>query len=343
MASTTASAGNPLESGWAHAAYVLGVAAFALALPTDAFPVGAVPIPRASRLDRRLAIRLGHPPLRPLDRLSQGRLSAPARRAAEAVYAEGVEPPRAFLLVTSFRIDARTTVRVYRAAIDAAQSAPGPAVIVASIVEMADQRLIKALFDQMRARGASRSSWSSCASPAPASAMRLPHGFRAIARRNPDAARPRRGDRRRQHRAAGPRRQLRALLPARRAGRRADHRRAVRGRGPADLSRMVVAALRPAPDPDVLDGPLPPRPDADRPDVDVARQHRLRPELHLAGRARLHRPLADRPLQVPHRRRQVELVLAARRTASRCSTCPTSRWSPSSSPPPTASSPRPAC
>src|SRR5947209_19877101 len=41
MASTTASAGNPLESVWAHAAYAFGVAALALALPSEAYSQSA--------------------------------------------------------------------------------------------------------------------------------------------------------------------------------------------------------------------------------------------------------------------------------------------------------------
>ncbi|MDP9807704.1 glycosyltransferase Alg8 [Rhizobium tibeticum] len=51
-----------------------------------------------------------------------------------------------FLLVTSFRIDSDTTSAVYRAAFEAAKQAPGGATVVASIVEMGDQRLIKLLY-----------------------------------------------------------------------------------------------------------------------------------------------------------------------------------------------------
>ncbi|MBB3319117.1 glycosyltransferase Alg8 [Rhizobium sp. BK181] len=50
---------------------------------------------------------------------------------------------RAFLLVTSYRIDSDTTAAVYRAAFEAAKRAPCETTVVASIVELGDQRLIK--------------------------------------------------------------------------------------------------------------------------------------------------------------------------------------------------------
>jgi mannuronan synthase len=51
----------------------------------------------------------------------------------------------AFLLVTSFRIDAGTTSKVYAAAFEAAARAPGGGTVVASIVELSDERLIQRL------------------------------------------------------------------------------------------------------------------------------------------------------------------------------------------------------
>ncbi|WP_245295077.1 glycosyltransferase [Pararhizobium antarcticum] len=53
--------------------------------------------------------------------------------------------PHAFLLVTSYRIDGDTTAEVYRATFEAAKAAVGPVTVVASIVEMGDQRLIRAM------------------------------------------------------------------------------------------------------------------------------------------------------------------------------------------------------
>src|SRR6478735_1022628 len=51
----------------------------------------------------------------------------------------------AFLLVTSYRIDGDTTAAVYRAAFEAAKGAPCDVTVVASIVELGDQRLVKLL------------------------------------------------------------------------------------------------------------------------------------------------------------------------------------------------------
>ncbi len=70
------------------------------------------------------------------------------RKAADAAMqtSPGQQPDlHVFLLVTSFRIDGDTTAAVYRAAFEAAKRAPGGATVVASIVEMGDQRLIKLL------------------------------------------------------------------------------------------------------------------------------------------------------------------------------------------------------
>ncbi|QFY63693.1 glycosyltransferase family 2 protein (plasmid) [Rhizobium grahamii] len=53
--------------------------------------------------------------------------------------------PHVYFLVTSFRIDGDTTAQVYRAVFEAAKQASGGATVVASIVEMADQRLIRQL------------------------------------------------------------------------------------------------------------------------------------------------------------------------------------------------------
>lgn len=57
-------------------------------------------------------------------------------------------PPHIYLLLTSFRISAETSLRVYGAAIQEAINCGIPATIVASIVEAADELLIKELFLQ---------------------------------------------------------------------------------------------------------------------------------------------------------------------------------------------------
>lgn len=71
------------------------------------------------------------------------------RRQAQRL-ALGQPKPNVYILLTSFRIDAETTRRVYSAAIQEAIAYGAPTTIVASIVEMGDQRLIKRIFDQLR-------------------------------------------------------------------------------------------------------------------------------------------------------------------------------------------------
>ncbi|MDF0700415.1 glycosyltransferase [Rhizobium sp. MC63] len=70
------------------------------------------------------------------------------RRAAEAAAASrGLG--HAYFLITSFRIDAPTTTKVYRGAFVAAANAPAGATIICSIVELGDERLIRRLAEVM--------------------------------------------------------------------------------------------------------------------------------------------------------------------------------------------------
>ena len=64
---------------------------------------------------------------------------------AEAA-ASALLPPEIFLVITSYRIPPETTALVYRAAIEEAAAYGRPATLVAAVVEMADERLVKALF-----------------------------------------------------------------------------------------------------------------------------------------------------------------------------------------------------
>lgn len=68
------------------------------------------------------------------------------RRRVEAL-GEAVMPAHVYLLITSFRVDAETTERVYRGAIEEAVASRLPCTIVASIVDEGDQRLITHLFN----------------------------------------------------------------------------------------------------------------------------------------------------------------------------------------------------
>jgi glycosyltransferase Alg8 len=73
------------------------------------------------------------------------RLKVRAKAAQAALSVTG----HAFFLITSYKIDTETTQRVYQALFRAAAAAPGGATIVASVVETADARLIRALHAAM--------------------------------------------------------------------------------------------------------------------------------------------------------------------------------------------------
>ncbi len=70
------------------------------------------------------------------------------RRAADALGSGGL-PSHVFIVITSYRIRAETTARVFQAAIEEAVRYGRPVTIVASVVELADQRLIKRVFQNM--------------------------------------------------------------------------------------------------------------------------------------------------------------------------------------------------
>jgi glycosyltransferase Alg8 len=70
------------------------------------------------------------------------------RREADGL-GENALPSQVYILISSFRIRAETTARVYQAAFAEAIRYGRPVMIVASIVELADQRLIKHVFQRM--------------------------------------------------------------------------------------------------------------------------------------------------------------------------------------------------
>ncbi|MBT0585626.1 glycosyltransferase family 2 protein [Alteromonas oceanisediminis] len=97
---------------------------------------------------------------------------------------ERLKPSHIYLMVTSFRIDSMTTAKVYSSIIKEAASCGYPATVVASVVEMSDEILIKNL-------------WENFAPPAHVSLkiVRIPgtgkrdglaNGFRCIAKDLPD-------------------------------------------------------------------------------------------------------------------------------------------------------------
>jgi mannuronan synthase len=62
-------------------------------------------------------------------------------------------PSEAFIIVTSYRIPAETTLAALTAAIEEAARYPNPVTIVAAVVEMAEQRLAKDLFRRLAPSG----------------------------------------------------------------------------------------------------------------------------------------------------------------------------------------------
>lgn len=106
------------------------------------------------------------------------------RRRVEAA-GEALQPGHVFLLLTSFSIPASTTTRVYRAAIEEAVRCGLPTTIVASIVEIADEHLIRRLFSNIVTSG--QVSLEILRIPGTGKRDALAAGFRAIAARRPAA------------------------------------------------------------------------------------------------------------------------------------------------------------
>ncbi len=133
---------------FAHLIYILAAAAIASAVPASAFSGGA-----------GVFLTLG---VIGLWRYSWAlvnfvrahiyiRVAYPRRRAAaEASYRQR-RPAHAFFLATSYKIDAAITARVYRSIFQAARQSRGGATVVASVVELADERLIRAIAHQVLA------------------------------------------------------------------------------------------------------------------------------------------------------------------------------------------------
>ena len=107
-----------------------------------------------------------------------------ARARANALGAAGL-PSHAYFLVTSFRIEATTTANVYRAAMQEAIRCGVPATLVASIVELADERLIRDLWQRLAPPPRVR--LEIVRIPGTGKRDGLAHGFRAIAATHPDA------------------------------------------------------------------------------------------------------------------------------------------------------------
>ncbi len=70
----------------------------------------------------------------------------PSWRKKATEMGDAAKPDHVFLLLTTFRIGTDVTIRTYRAAIADAIACGAPTTLVTSIVEMSEERLVKALF-----------------------------------------------------------------------------------------------------------------------------------------------------------------------------------------------------
>ncbi len=93
-------------------------------------------------------------------------------------------PPHVYLLVTSFRIETETTIQVFAAAIREAVNCGIPTTIVASIVEKADEHLVRKMF--LDATPPERVRLNIVRIPGTGKRDGLAQAFRAISRDMPD-------------------------------------------------------------------------------------------------------------------------------------------------------------
>lgn len=108
------------------------------------------------------------------------------RHKRQALIALKEQPPsHIYLMVTSFRIDALTTAMVYQSVIREAIDCGYPATVVASIVELSDELLVKALWQQAMPPE-ERVKLTFVRIPGTGKRDGLANGFRAIARDLPD-------------------------------------------------------------------------------------------------------------------------------------------------------------
>lgn len=165
----------------AHCLYLLAVIALALAVPDIAWD------PQSRQfvfLIGTLATwRYGWAALNWLRFLIFRHFTFPRWRAqADTLPTEGL-PSEAYLLITSFRIGTETTRRVYHSAIEEAIRYGKPVTLVASIVERADEILIKQIFQHYQPPKHVRLIFTRIAGSGKRDALAC--GFRAIARQNP--------------------------------------------------------------------------------------------------------------------------------------------------------------
>lgn len=106
-----------------------------------------------------------------------------ARRQAAALGA-AARPSKVYFLVTSYRIAASTSALVYRSVIAEAIACGAPATVMASLVELADERLVRMLWERMAPP--ERVRLSIVRIPGTGKRDGLAQAFRAISRDMPD-------------------------------------------------------------------------------------------------------------------------------------------------------------
>ncbi|MFZ5561222.1 MAG: glycosyltransferase [Pseudomonadota bacterium] len=110
------------------------------------------------------------------------RIVFPRLRGLAATVREKDLPEHVYFLVTSFRIEASTSYKVYEAVFMEALSCGRPATVVASIVERSDEFLVRSIYrDTVAARGAAID-LIFVRIPGTGKRDGLAHGFRAISR-----------------------------------------------------------------------------------------------------------------------------------------------------------------
>ena len=132
------------DSFTAHAAYILGLTTLALLIPRIMWD------PEAAECIFIIGLvatwRYSWATLHWMRFLTYKHVVFPRWRKSANTLGEAALPPHVYLLVTSFRIGSETTRRVYASVFREAIHYGHPVTIVVSIVERADQMLIKQLF-----------------------------------------------------------------------------------------------------------------------------------------------------------------------------------------------------
>ncbi len=110
----------------------------------------------------------------------------PNHRKRALVTLEHQPPSHIYLMVTSFRIDADTTAKVYKSIIEEAMRCGYPTTVVASIVELSDELIFKALWSQLQPDDSI--TLRIVRIPGTGKRDGLAYGFRTIARDLPDSS-----------------------------------------------------------------------------------------------------------------------------------------------------------